>query len=238
MGVTLSYDGSRAAPPAESLLRMVRRLRLREQLRFARIVFLFLLGVPACFLAPLLVSFMLIGTGAGWRGLFWGTSAAVIPLLFVYVHLTRSYTVFDLIRDLRGATALETLVDITLETEAPHVLFPLEVLSIGARATLRATRELLARSRLRHVPLGQVAQTLRLLLPYEQGSSTAELAAKTDDIRGTLDAVIYLVFHGWAELSANRRRVWVVRHLRESLGETLSTPRVEGAQGSNPRGRL
>jgi len=65
---------------------------------------------------------------------------------------------------------------------------------------------------------------VRLLLPYEQGIATAELAAKTDDIRGTLDAVIYLVFHGWAELSTNRRRLWVARHLRESLAETLSDP--------------
>jgi hypothetical protein len=98
----------------------------------------------------------------------------------------------------------------------------LEALAIGPRVTVRAARELFARSRLRHVPLGQVAHTLRLLLPYEQGIGTADLAARTDDIRGTLDAVIYLVFHGWAELSANRRQVWVVRHLRESLAETLS----------------
>lgn len=223
MGVTLSYDGSRAAPPAESLLRMVRRLRLNEQARFARIALLFTIGVPLCFAGPLVVVLTLIGTGAGWWRLFGFSSVIGIPLLFLYEERTRGRTILDLIKELRGGNALELWADLAWEVEAPRTYVVLEALAIGPRITVRAARELLARSRLRHVPLGQVAQTLQLLLPYEQGISTAELAAKTDDIRGTLDAVIYLVFHGWAELSGNRRRVWVVRHLRESLAETLST---------------
>jgi hypothetical protein len=222
VSIPLSYDGTHQAGGTDEPPRLVRRLRLREQLHFVRIATLFTLGAPVCFVGPFFVTCMLIGLGVGWWRLFTDCSAVVIPLLFLYVHLTRGRTILDLIRDLRGGNALETLAEREQEAEAVHVFFLLEVMAIGPRAMLRAARELVARARLRHVPLGQVAHTVRLLLPYERGVPTAELAAKTDDIRGTLDAVIYLVFHGWAELSTNRRRVWIAPHRREALAAMLA----------------
>jgi hypothetical protein len=53
----------------------------------------------------------------------------------------------------------------------------------------------------------------------------AEIAAAHGDIRGSLDAILYLAFHEWIGFAADRRRVWVHSDERRKLEKLAADQR-------------
>jgi hypothetical protein len=92
-----------------------------------------------------------------------------------------------------------------------------EVLLFAPRLTISAWRDLRERARLRHVTPRLAADVLDRLLRHDGGVPPAEIAAAHGDIRGSLDAILYLAFHEWIGFATDRRRVWVHSDDRRKL---------------------
>ena len=215
----IPYRSPGRAPPT-SLTGILHHLRLREQLRFARITLLFLLGIPLSFVAPAAIAF-LVARDSHWLDVFLISTVVVIPLLYWYERRTRGEFAMDALRSWSGGLAsASSYGEHEMNRAAGEWILSVEILLFGPRLVMTAAQDLRERARLKQVPLVQVAHTLHRLVQSDHGMEPAALAAATDDIRGTLDAILYLVFHEWIDISKDRRRVWALSHSRKVLGNS------------------
>ena len=225
----LGYRGP-GAPVGTALNAIVAALRLREQLFFIKVLVMLLAGVPLSFLGPFIAAAAVVALSRDVNReptVSFGVamclcSLSLAPLLYWYERRTRGQYFMDALRDWAsngGASRASSYSEFEYNYTAGAWILWIEIFLFGPRMTMQACQHLRERSRLRHVSPRQAAEVLVSLLRLEHGISAAELAAKTDDIRGTLDGVLYLVFHDWAALSKDRTRVWALTDSRRRFGD-------------------
>lgn len=217
------------SPYAATDARIVRHLRIREAWGFARIIAGYTFGIPLCFLAPALITWFLIVPGRYRPALFSADSFAAIftilciilvPLLIWYERRTRGEYFMDALRDWGpDGNWFSGSIHRGADTEGPGAIVMMELFLYGPRLVIGATRALRERGRLRHVPLALAADVLRHLLQFDHGIPPAELRDVSADARVVRDAILYLAFFDWVDLSKDRTRIWVLTDARKALGE-------------------
>jgi hypothetical protein len=230
MPEVIPYRSPRAAAD-ERTARIVRRLRMRELGGFARIVAGYALGVPLCFLAPAMITLLLTGSGGRYGPVlppivspgacFVVLSILMVPLLIWYERRTRGEYFMDALREWGGDDGpwFGGSIHRGVDTEGPGAILLMELFLFGPRLVIGATRSLRERSRVRHVPLALAADVLLHLLRHDGGIPPAELRDVSTEATAVRDAILYLAFFDWVDLSKDRTRIWVLTDARKALGE-------------------
>lgn len=221
-----------ARPKAQAVdpEQLIGPLRRRSRQRWAKTFFSIVFGLATTLIAPAFAALACFALDRsrreadafGWWTWFGGACAIVIPILFWWDRRTHPESLMAKLRAeggrWTGVGRWSSQEEFDDATNIVEYMLLTEILLFGPRLVTNALRDLVERFRLRGVAMRQAAEVLGTLLSHERGMEFNELVNGMGvDGAEAFDAVLYLVFHEWVDVSKDLRRVWPLSATRELL---------------------
>jgi hypothetical protein len=210
-------------PPAPKIdvKDVLARVRKHERSFRSRWALMFVLGMVALWIGPFLAAtiiwvlqFHLGGIPDSWGYLFtW--SMGLIPLLFLMEWMTRGAFMDDAVDGIGGADNMSASFG---HRQMSSLALVTEISLWGPRIIITAARRFTAASRLGRNPQPAAAAVLAVLLRRDDGTPSASVLTQSglsaDDFG---DALAYLTFHEWIDISKDGAVVWICTAARKRL---------------------
>ena len=213
--------------------RIVRLLQFRESLFWIKIITMFLTGPPMLFVGPWLIARLAARAQAAWFVrvpldtwiVFSVASLFVIPLLFLLEHRTRGRFFEDAARDsglgdnvgafgsLRTASRGEWEMQTSIASWAALV----EILLLGPRMLMSATRQARTRRHLGPPRFQHPARVVHTLLDHDHGVTLDILLRRGETTEQLWPSLLLLAFHNCIGISKDANRVWLSSDVRRRL---------------------
>lgn len=220
------------APTPSKVLALLRR---REQLLYAKIILLLVIGLPFSLLGALMLGTMfwftalLLGYGWPWSWFFGGLTALTVPLLYhLEIRQGRQY----LGDAVQGEHAPSSACRALGRVAGPHMAMMaalvtnprataagfVELFLWGPRQVVGAIGQLRAVLALRGVDRPRAADLLSRLAIQPKGCALTTLLGAGEKVAVIYAPLAYLAYHDWIGLSANCDRAWSLSQTRQTLG--------------------
>jgi hypothetical protein len=210
-------------------IRSVRdHFRLRQYAMLAKVVALCLLGVPATFLGPWIISAICftVSSRLGWHvsgaWFFWGATAIAVPLLFRLEWQTHGRYFEDSVAgagSTSGWQSMNTWNALAGFYGDPEIVASglTEISLWGPRQILDAAEKLRMVRRMKHVNRRQTEEVVARLLASDHGVVIENLGLSEQDTCDLLPALAYLLVYDWIGVSKDGRRIWLTDESRKKL---------------------
>jgi hypothetical protein len=189
---------------------VISRVRRHERSFRSRWMLMIVLGMIAIWIGPFLAATILWvlqfhagGIPDSWGYLF-AWCIGLIPLLFLMEWMTRGAFMDDAVDGIGGTENMSALLT--------------EISLWGPRITLTAIKRLSGATRLGLNPQPDAAAVLAVLLRREDGTASAVvLTASGLSAERFGDALAYLTFHEWIDISKDGLYLWILSDARKRL---------------------
>lgn len=202
------------------------RLTDAERAFRSRWLALTLAGFAVLWVGPALIATVLYvlqhqngGTPKPWGTVFTIAAVIVIPLAFLVEYLTRGMFVED---------AVEHMDDVALPAlhRGTATVMLIEVALWGPRMMIGGISRLLKEAGVGTKARPAAAQVLHQLAKRDDGMPAGELVSTTGLSPESFgDALVYLTFHEWVDISKDGSRIWLLAAARKRLKASAAASR-------------
>ncbi|MDB5322495.1 MAG: hypothetical protein JWN40_4126 [Phycisphaerales bacterium] len=197
------------------------RVRKYERSFRSRWVLMIVLGMIALWIGPLLAAtilwvlqFHVGGIPDSWGYLF-AWSIGLIPLLFLMEWMTRGAFMDDAVDGIGGTDNMSASFS---HRQMATLALLTEISLWGPRIILTALRRLSGASRLGRDPQPAAAAVLAVLLRREDGTPSATVLTQSGLAADPFgDALAYLTYHEWIDISKDGLQLWILTAARKRL---------------------
>ena len=196
-------------------------VRRHERSFRSRWMLMILLGMIAIWIGPFLAATILWvlqfhagGIPDSWGYLF-AWCIGLIPLLFLMEWMTRGAFIDDAVDGMGGTDNMSASFS---HRQMATLALLTEISLWGPRITLTAIKRLSGATRLGLNPQPDAAAVLAVLLRREDGTASATVLTATGLTAERFgDALAYLTFHEWIDISKDGLYLWILSDARRRL---------------------
>lgn len=214
---------------------LIRALRQRESTRLLLLLLKLTVALPACFLGPLAISWLiyLIIVRNGYVDfpywpLFSAATAILLPLLFRLEWRTRGRFLDDEAAALaidhspfyQDGPAVHSRSEWDYRSNRAVWIFYIEIFLFGPRLLFETYRQHRRHQQLVPVNRAAAARILDQLTQANQSLQTGALMRDNEPLQSFRNTLDYLQEYDWIDLSKDRTRAWLLSGTRKQLART------------------